>query len=377
MTPEIEFTPNILIVDDIPANLIILSNTLNNAGYRVFTASRGKEALLLAEKEKPDLILLDIMMPDMDGFEVCRKLKQNEKLKDIPVIFISALNDTNDIVKGLSVGGADYITKPFQNEEVKARVATHIKISLQNNKLKEQSIELQKLNTDKDRFISILAHDLKNPFIAILGFSEILAQNINQYDKESIESYVEMINFSAKRFYNFLEELLVWAKAQSGKFPFEPKVLKFNTICSNVLDVLSLNSKNKNIAISAVTNAELEIFADVDMLKTILRNLISNAIKFTEEGGTVTVEAIQINTNIIISVSDTGIGIPPETTSKLFDISKIHTTTGTANETGTGLGLILCKEFTEKHGGYIWVESEIGKGSKFSFSLPLPIISKV
>ncbi|MEI6435880.1 MAG: response regulator, partial [Bacteroidota bacterium] len=155
--------PNILIVDDIPDNLQILGGILDANGYRVREVPTGMLALQVAEKEKPDLVLLDIMMPDMNGFEVCRLFKKNENLNDVPIIFISALNDTNDIVAALKAGGVDYITKPFRHEEVKARVATHLKIYQQRKELQSQSIELKKLNAEKDKFFTIIAHDLKSP----------------------------------------------------------------------------------------------------------------------------------------------------------------------------------------------------------------------
>ena len=162
--------PVILIVDDIPDNLKVLGELLKNNGYKVRPVPNGKMALQVAEKEKPDLILLDIMMPDMDGFEVCRRLKENEYLNDIPIIFISALNDTKNIIKAFTSGGIDYITKPFQAEEVSARVATHLKICWQKN-------ELHRLNIEKDKFFSILAHDLRNPFGGFMKLTEMMVDD--------------------------------------------------------------------------------------------------------------------------------------------------------------------------------------------------------
>jgi len=196
--------PDILIVDDVAANLKVLGDMLKADGYKVRPVPNGSLALQVAEKEKPDLILLDIMMPDMDGYEVCRRLKEHKTLNDIPVIFISALNDTNDIVKALKTGGVDYITKPFQSEEVSTRIATHLKIRQQNQ-------ELQKHLADKDRFISILAHDLKNPFNALLGLSDLLLKNIREYDLDRIESFMSIIHKTAESTYSLLEDLLIWA----------------------------------------------------------------------------------------------------------------------------------------------------------------------
>ncbi len=361
-TASIKAVANILIVDDIPANLKVLGDILKTDGYKVRPVPSGSMALQVAEKEKPDLILLDIMMPDMNGYEVCQQLKENPKLADIPVIFISALNDTNDIVKALTSGGVDYITKPFQAEEVKARVSTHLKI-------KQQSMELQRLNVDKDRFLALLAHDLKNPFNAILGLLELLLKNIRKYDINEIEKFVSNVNKVSQNTYNLLDNLLLWARVQSGKLPFEPQKLLFSEVFSEILETLKPNADAKNILINNVTAKDVIFFADGNMVKTVLRNLVSNAIKFTKSGDRIDVIAIKTDDYVTITVADTGVGITPEIKANLFDITHIQSLRGTANETGTGLGLFLCKEFVEKHNGKIWVESEVGNGTQFHFTL--------
>jgi signal transduction histidine kinase len=225
-------------------------------------------------------------------------------------------------------------------------------------------------NADKDQFMSILAHDLKGPFNALLGLSELLAENIRNYDTDTIETIVNQINSSAKNSYNLLEDLLTWARLHSGRMPFEPQNLNFSSICRNVIENLKQNANSKNISVSYVSSEDIIISADLFMINTVLRNLLSNAIKFTNMGGKVKISAKQTELEITISVSDNGIGISREEQKKLFDISRIHTTKGTSNESGTGLGLLLCKEFVEKHKGKIQVESERGKGSNFKITLP-------
>jgi signal transduction histidine kinase len=163
----------------------------------------------------------------------------------------------------------------------------------------------------------------------------------------------------------------MWARTQQGKIPFKPQILNFKDIFKDTLEILAPNANAKNITINYSATDEINVFADIDMIKTVLRNLVSNAIKFTNSGGSINIDAKQNSENVIISVYDNGIGVPPENLTKLFDISEVITTTGTAKETGTGLGLLLCKEFVEKHGGKIWVESEVGKGSDFKFNLPI------
>ncbi len=236
--------------------------------------------------------------------------------------------------------------------------------------IREQNIELKKLNTDKDRFLSILGHDLRSPFNAIIGYSELLLKTTSNNNFENIEHYAENINVSAKKAFQLLNDLLMWANAESGNLSFNPQKLIFTAISSEVIDILAPAAKNKNISIISLAGNNLNVMADSQMLKTVLRNLISNAIKFTDPGGVITINAEKDISNIMISVSDNGIGIDATEINKLFDVAQIHSTLGTANEGGTGLGLLLCKQFVEKHHGIIWVESELRKGSCFKFTIP-------
>jgi Signal transduction histidine kinase len=252
----------------------------------------------------------------------------------------------------------------YQNEEKQKRAD---ELVFANKDLK-QSLQL---NADKDLFISILAHDLKSPFNAILGLTEVLTEGIRKLDIDEIEDIANNINKSGQNAYKLLEDILMWARTQQGKIPFKPQILSFRDICLDILKTLNPTANAKGITINYSALDEINVFADIDMFKTVLRNLISNAIKFTNNGGTININAEQTNSNITISVSDNGIGIAPDDLTKLFDMSEIISTKGTGEETGTGLGLLLCKGFVEKHGGKIWVESEVRKGSDFKFTLPI------
>jgi PAS domain S-box-containing protein len=238
-------------------------------------------------------------------------------------------------------------------------------------KINELNSELIKLNADKDRFISILAHDLRSPFSSILGFLSLLNENIHSYDLNKIEHITNIINEGAKNTFNLLEDILLWTRANSGKIPFEPQRLTFETICFNISENLKLAANNKNISIKHLHDNVVELYADKNMLQTILLNLVANAIKFTNNGGEISIYAVLNEIDVVITVADNGIGMEEDILSKLFDITEKVTTSGTANEKGTGLGLLLCKEFVEKHSGKIWVESKSGKGSKFNFTMPL------
>lgn len=234
-----------------------------------------------------------------------------------------------------------------------------------------KNAELQRLNADKDYFISILAHDLKGPFSSIIGLLELLLGNLQTYDINEIESQLTAVNNSAIGAYNLLEDILVWALSQSGKLPFEPGEFNLKHSCEDVVEILKPGADKKSITINIVVAERMIVFADIDMLSTILRNLISNAIKFTRKGGNITIFSEQNNSEITISVSDNGLGVSAEILSHLFDNTQKHSLKGTANEKGTGLGLLICKKFVEKHSGRIWAESKVGQGSIFKFTLPL------
>jgi len=237
--------------------------------------------------------------------------------------------------------------------------------------LKESEKKLKILNADKDRFLQILAHDLKNPFSALLGFSNLLLKNIHKYDIDKIENQLNIIHQTTQKTYNLLEDILLWSKAQSGKLTIEPQKIVFTEICTKIINTFKNQADTKEISINCFEPEKTILEADLNMFKTILRNLISNAIKFTNKSGQINIYSEKNQNNVTITVSDNGIGIEKENQLKLWDFTQSISTIGTSNEKGTGLGLLLCKEFVEKHGGKIWVESELGKGSDFKFTLPL------
>lgn len=260
-------------------------------------------------------------------------------------------------------------TVAYQNDKLLSIVREITERKKNEALIRQQNEELKKLNEDKNRFMSILAHDLKSPFNSILGLLNLLSLNLRSYDIAKTEKMVKLINDSSVKFYQLLEDLLLWARSQSGKMPFEPKELAFQEVSRSVVDEMMGSAQNKNISIN-LGQGELNVRADVEMLKTVLRNLISNAIKFTHPGGTIGIYAEVADQDTTITVSDNGVGIHPDKINTLFDISVSSTAQGTSGETGTGLGLFLCKELVEKHGGTIWAESEPGKGSRFKFTLP-------
>ena len=356
--------PLILIVDDAPKNLQLLSNILHDKGYNICIATSGIKALETINTEAPDLILLDIQMPVMDGFETFKALKLNPKTKDIPVIFLTAVVEPEKILQGFELGAVDYITKPFNIPELTARVATHTEI-------KRSRENLLELNATKEKLFSIISHDLRSSLGSVLSYSDILLENLDQYSVTKIRQFVNDIYQSSKNTFELLENLLDWSSLQTERLTQRKETHNLKTNIDNICQLYGEIAKKKKISLQNNIQPEVFIYCDIDMTKTVLRNLISNAIKFTNAGGLVSVNFIQNDTNIEIQVMDSGVGIKAENIPNLFSIVKSISTPGTNNEKGTGLGLMLCKDLIEKQGGKIWVESEFGKGSTFKFTLPL------
>ena len=354
--------PLILIVDDVPKNIQVLSTILHEKGYNICISTSGDQALEAISTEAPDLILLDIQMPVMDGFEFSKVLKANPKTKDIPIIFLTAVIEPEKILKGFELGAVDYITKPFNIPELTARVATHIEIK----RSREQLIEL---NATKDKFFSIISHDLRNPLGAIISTSELLLMYNFTNEPEKIQKFATSIHTSALLVNKLLQNLMDWASIQTGKL--SPKIEKQNL--KNITGEICLLSneivQGKNITLQNNIISDIIIDCDIEMTKTVLRNLISNATKFTNTDGLISINCVEKESEIEVHVSDNGVGIKPENINYLFSIEKNLSTPGTNNEKGTGLGLLLCKELIEKQGGKIWVESQVGKGSTFKFTL--------
>ncbi|MCF6241954.1 MAG: PAS domain-containing sensor histidine kinase [Bacteroidales bacterium] len=237
--------------------------------------------------------------------------------------------------------------------------------------------KLKESNTSKNKFFSILSHDLKGAFGQFIGATDLILDEINNFDKEQIENIIQLLNEQANRSYKLLENLLDWSKSQEGILKFQPEPINLSALIKEIVEYYNQAAKKKSINLYSELKDSLIVYADKYMLSTVLRNLISNAVKFTPKGGSVVISACELidtenyrNKVLEISVKDTGVGIEKERIEHLFNMEGNYSTKGTGGEIGTGLGLILCKEFVEKHGGKIWVESETGKGSTFKFTIP-------
>ncbi|MBN1780582.1 hybrid sensor histidine kinase/response regulator [bacterium] len=353
----------VLIVDDVPRNLQVLGSALKNDRIEIAAALNGRQALSILEKAKPDLILLDVMMPEMDGFETMKYIKENPETTDIPVIFLTARTEIEDVVKGLELGAVDYITKPFNRVELLTRVHNHLELKYSRDALRDA-------NAAKDKFFSIISHDIRTPFAVIIGFAEYLAEHSKTMEKNRLLELSQDILSVSRQAHQLFENLLQWARSQAGRIEFKPEKVEFKRLVDENIQYIKNRANEKGIQLNVTIPENLTVYGDRNMLHTIFRNLTSNAVKFTRPGGNVRISAEPEKDSYIFCVEDTGVGMPDDIRKKLFRIDEHVSTAGTEQEEGSGLGLILVKEFVEKHGGSIWVESEPGKGSRFHIRMP-------
>lgn len=355
---------NILIVDDNAKNIQVVASLLEKDNHSMSFAKDGPTAIERAKLLKPDLILLDIMMPGMDGYEVCQALQNYPETCEIPIIFLTSRNENESTLRGFTVGAVDYICKPFDGLELLARVRSHLK-------LKDVQEELKLANATKDKFLSIIAHDLRGPFHALLSYPKLLLDKYNLYSDEKRKKLVGSILETSEHLYQLVENLLEWSRIQTNKIEFNPMKIDLGCIAQQNILLLKHNADNLKIELQSEIKTGTIAFGDPNMISTVIRNLLSNALKFTPEGGSVRITSKEHQEHQEVTVSDTGVGIDEVDTKKLFRLDLHHTTDGVHNEKGTGLGLIMCKDFIEKNGGKIWVNSEKEKGSDFTFMIPV------
>lgn len=362
----------ILIVDDVMSNVLLLKVLLTNEKFAIATASNGRQALEQVEKENPDLVLLDVMMPDMSGFEVAQHLKSNPNTADIPIIFLTALNSTADIVKGFQVGANDFISKPFNKEELIIRVTHQISLVAAKRLILSKTEELQRTIAGRDKLYSVIAHDLRSPMGSIKMVLNMLVLNLPS-EKIGAEMYelLTMANQTTEDVFSLLDNLLKWTKSQIGKLNVVYQDVDLVEVTDGVIEIFSMVASLKKIRIREMKPEKMMVNADIDMLKTVVRNLLSNAIKFSKENSEVLVKMEEVDGMAVVSVQDYGCGISEEGQKKLLHTDTHFSTFGTNNEEGSGLGLLLCKDFVVKNGGKLWFTSKEGEGSIFSFSIPV------
>lgn len=488
----------ILVVDDNPELLDITLRSLKKANYHLFSAVNGAECMEVLFKERPDIVLLDVMLPDANGKELAAKIKKNPEFSSVFMILLSALKtSTKDISEGLEDGADGYISRPVNSRELLARVEAtgriiyaereskaslfkyyslfssmqegvylhemvydelgeamnyrileanpasekHLNIKPENaigkcatklfgtdeapflelyakvtqtgqsisfeqyfpplekylqisafsqgaskfvtvfsditeqkrveEEIRLKNVALQNLNIEKDKFFSIIAHDLRSPFNSFLGLTTIMAEDIHSLPITKVQEIAVFMSKSASNLYRLLENLLHWAQMQQGLIPFNQEVIELHRLVDESIEMVQESAKNKGVEITNDIPDGLAVFADSNMLQTVIRNLVSNAVKYTHKEGKVGILAKETGENLVeIAIHDTGIGMNQTIRDNLFRIDVETNRPGTDGEPSTGLGLLLCKEFVEKNGGEIWVESEVEKGSSFCFTLP-------
>ncbi len=361
----------ILIVDDVMSNVLLLKILLTNEKFQVCTANCGKACIEQARKEHPDLVLLDVMMPDISGFDTAVIMKKDPELKEIPIIFLTALNTPADLVKGFQVGANDFLTKPFNKEELVMRVMQQISLVAAKRIIEKQNAELRATLSNRDKMYSVIAHDLRSPMASIRMVLNLVVQSATPESVgPELYSLLDQANRESEEVHDLLDNLLKWTKSQTGRLNVVTQDLDLNDIIPGVVDIFEMIAATKNIKLDLQhTGGPLVVRADNDMLKTVVRNFMSNAVKFSPEGSTIEIIMSSDDDFAKVSVRDHGVGISADRLGSIFH--KGETTYGTGGEEGSGLGLQLCQDFARKNGGDCMVESTEGKGSTFSVTIPL------
>ncbi|MTJ11395.1 hybrid sensor histidine kinase/response regulator [Anabaena sp. UHCC 0187] len=400
-----ESLPNsatILVVDDNPMNLKLLDYTLSSKGYKVITEIDGRNVIKQVHSSIPDLILLDIMLPDISGFELCEQLKADSLTQMIPIIFMTALADNADKVKGLSLGAVDYITKPFQKEELLARVRTHLhlqnlikSLEIQNQELRQltqrnedlenrvaertaelrQSLEKEKeLNQLKSRFITMASHEFRTPLAIISSSSGILQKFSDRLSADKKQNHLQTIQNSIQHITQILDNILMINRAESEKIELHLEALDIIVFCRHLKEEIEASSTRHTIDFSydlgeEILDNTLIVQCDRKLLQQVLTNLLTNAINYSPNHHLVQFNLTKQNNQLIFKISDSGIGIPEADKVNLFE--SFHRASNVGNIPGTGLGLSIVKKCLDLHKGQITFDSQLGKGTTFTASIPL------
>jgi two-component system sensor histidine kinase/response regulator len=353
------------------SNVLLLKILLSNEKFQVCTANNGLQCIEMTKKEHPDLILLDVMMPDMNGFDTAVVLKKDETTKDIPIIFLTALNTPQDLVHGFQVGASDFLTKPFNKEELVMRVTQQISLVAAKRIIEKQNAELRATLNNRDKMYSVIAHDLRSPMASIrMVLNLVVASTSKETVGEELYNLLDQANRESEEVHDLLDNLLKWTKSQTGRLNVVKQELDLHDIIPGVVEIFEAIAQTKNIKLDLQpSQEELKVEADNDMLKTVVRNFLSNAIKFSPADSSIEIIMGREGDFAKVSVRDHGVGIARDRIGSIFH--KGETTYGTGGEEGSGLGLQLCQDFARKNGGDCSVESVEGQGSTFSVTIPL------
>ena len=350
---------NVLIVDDITKNLQVVGTILRQAGDAVTPAISGAEALEGVREKVPDLILLDLMMPEMDGLEVCRRLKADPATQQIPVIFLTASNEMEHLMKGFEVGAVDYVTKPFNPPELLARVRTHLE-------LKHARQRLREMNDEKNEFMGIAAHDLRNPLSAIQGYAEMMIEDAQAMSHRELAGNGERIREAARRMAEMVQNLLDANRIERGEMKLNLAPTELGALVSSVVETQRSRAAAKQQSLRLENEAApIQALVDPNVMVQVLENLVSNAVKYSPPGKNIFVRLKQDASGVRCEVQDEGPGLSVEDQKKLFGKFARLSARPTGGEHSTGLGLSIVKKMVEAMNGKVWCESNPGQGATF------------
>ena len=359
---------DVFIVDDNPNNLTLLATILRGAGHRVRAANSGRRALETVEALPPELVMLDVSMPDMDGYEVCQRLKAMPGLKAVPVIFTSALAEAVDKVRGFAAGGVDYVTKPFDRGEVLARVQTQLRVFRLQRELLARNQELSALNEEKNRLLGAVVHDLRTPLTVVAGYAEFLRLGV--LDDEQ-RDFVEQILRTTGFMEALVDDLLDLSAIEAGSLQLRLEEIDLHEHLARVVELNRRLAARKDVRVQLAADPGAVVArVDAGKVEQVLNNLIGNAVKFSPRGTRVTVSLAADEGTARIAVADEGQGIPAGELAHLFEPFRVTSVRPTEGEKSTGLGLAIVHRIVTGHGGQIQAESEVGRGTTLSFTLP-------
>lgn len=363
-------SPSVLVVDGDHDSLESIHNILIEEGYQVYLASTSGKAWKILDDTITDLVLLNLRLPETDGLTFYHKMKEDKHAKYLPVIIMASRYETLPPACSPGSGCLDYIIKPVQKMELIARVSNIIELSAVRKEIREQKKQAHKFKHAKDRLYTIIAHDIKSSFSNIKLLVSSLAEGYPKPGSEEYKEVMQSISRSTQETHALLENLLLWTRSQTGDLHVRAELLDLNELVDRVFYTLEVNAVNKIITLKKKTGELLPVYADRNMMQSIIQNLVHNAIKFTPQNGTVTLEGYTEGKKVILKIMDTGVGIPAENMEKLFADKEQLTTPGTGDEEGTGLGLFLVQHFVKRNGGSITADSKPGRGTTITIFFP-------
>ena len=352
----------ILVVDDNAENLKVVGNFFKEKDYKIALALDGESALSILDNNDIDLILLDVMMPVMNGYELCRRIKSKDKIREIPVLFLTAKSQTEDLVEGFNAGGVDYISKPFNRDELFIRVKNHLDLSTSKKKIIE-------MNITRDKLYSIIAHDVRSPLTEIQFTLKTISKGLLDTSSEEFKKMMLLLEKSTSQTKTLLDDLLEWLKFQGSKMTMNYTNLNIGNVVNVCVGFLNGLAVRKNICIEQLIADNTFAFADEQTIRAVFRNIISNAIKFTPEFGSIKIYCEKVGDFVKIIVQDSGVGMSSDVIHKIMDKKVYYSSLGTQKESGSGLGLQIVKDFVALNNGSLQIESTEGKGTSLIVNL--------